>query len=57
MARNIKPPTPGTVTRYATKDLIEWLAAIAYHSGDWGFIKEELLRRVRRCERATKKRA
>jgi hypothetical protein len=42
-------PTKKTVRKFESEDLIEWLALLAYEAKkDWGFIKTELLRRLRK---------
>jgi hypothetical protein len=38
-------PDPKNASSMSTVDLIEWIAQIAYDGRDWGWIKDELMRR------------
>jgi hypothetical protein len=38
-------PDPKNASSMSTVDLIEWIAQIAYDGKDWGWIKDELMRR------------
>ena len=39
-------PAPDDVKQRSTKDLVEWIAQIAHDNGDWGYIKDEIMRRT-----------
>jgi hypothetical protein len=43
-------PDPNNASNMSTVDLIEWIAQIAYDGKDWGWIKNELMRRFAGAE-------